>query len=132
MSKFVQLSPQDYSRSAFDKFSPQRGKFDLDDARAMMWMSQLAYESGDAEQTIKEIGPIWKFASIGILRAQGRGIDSRVIVGERADCTVVAFEGTDPALAANILTDARFGLTTDNVHEGFQAALAAVWPELEF
>jgi hypothetical protein len=130
MSKFVEIPPEDYSRTAFDKFSPQRGAFDLDDARALMWMSQLAYES-DAAATIKQIAPLWSLERVKQLSGLGHAIDTRVIVAERAGCTIVAFEGTDPALAANLLTDINVRLTTDDVHRGFQAALMAVWPTLE-
>ena len=45
MSIFVQLPPADYSRTAFGQFRPLRTGFDLGDARTMMWMSQLAYET---------------------------------------------------------------------------------------
>ena len=108
MSIFVQLPPADYSRTAFDQFQPLRGGFDLDNARAMMWMSQLAYET-DAPQTIAEIAPLWSFKPIEHVRAHAQLIDTRAIVGERTDCIVVAFAGTDPALSKNLMTDVDFG-----------------------
>jgi hypothetical protein len=73
MSLFVQLPPADYSRTAFDRFRPLRGGFDLDDARAMIWMSQLAYET-DAPQTIADIGPFWDFKPIDPVRVQAQHI----------------------------------------------------------
>lgn len=130
MSIFVQLPPADYSRTAFDKFQPLRAGFDLDDARAMMWMSQLAYET-DALQTIAEIAPLWSFNPIEHVRAQARLIDTRAIIGERADCIVVAFAGTDPALSKNLMTDVDCRLTPNDTHEGFQGAIDAVWPQVE-
>ena len=130
MSLFVQLPPADYSRTAFDRFRPLRGGFDLDDARAMMWMSQLAYET-DAPQTIADIGPLWGFKPIDPVRVQAQRIDTRVIVGEREDCIVAAFAGTDPALDRNLMTDADCRLTLNDTHEGFQAALDAAWPQVE-
>ena len=83
MSRFVQLPPADYSRSAFAAFSPQQAGFDLDDARAMMWMSQLAYET-DAPETIAEIAPLWGFKPVQLVYAQGPVIDTRAIIGEPA------------------------------------------------
>ena len=130
MSIFVQLPPADYSRTAFDQFRPLRAGFDLDDARAMMWMSQLAYET-DTPQTIAEIAPLWSFKPIELVRAQARQIDTRAIVGERADCIVVAFAGTDPALSKNLMTDVDCRLTPNDTHEGFQAAIDAAWPQVE-
>src|SRR6185369_11557644 len=44
MSRLVEISPDEYSPTAFAKFDPAGG-FSLDNARAMMWMSQLAYEA---------------------------------------------------------------------------------------
>jgi triacylglycerol lipase len=130
MSLFVQLPPADYSRTAFNKFRPLRAGFDLDDARALMWMSQLAYET-DALQTIAEIAPLWGFKPIEHVRAQARQIDSRAIIGERDDCIVIAFARTDPALDKNLMTDADCRLTPNDTHEGFQAAIDAVWPQIE-
>ena len=130
MSIFVQLPPADYSRTAFDGFQPLRVGFDLDDARAMMWMSQLAYET-DAPQTIDEITPLWSFKPIECVRAQARQIDTRAIVGERTDCIVVAFAGTDPVLSKNLMTDVDCRLTPTDTHEGFQAAIDAAWPKVE-
>jgi len=130
MSIFVQLPPADYSRTAFDKFRHLRAGFDLDDARAMMWMSQLAYET-DAPQTIEEIAPLWSFKPIECVRAQARLIDTRAIIAERADCIVVAFAGTDPALSKNLMTDVDCRLTPNDTHEGFQAAIDAAWPQIE-
>jgi triacylglycerol lipase len=130
MSRFVQLPPADYSRSAFAAFSPQRAGFDLDDARAMMWMAQLAYET-DAPNTIAEIAPLWGFKPVQVVQAQGPVIDTRALIGERPDCTVVAFAGTDPALARNLITDVRVRLTDENTHAGFQDAFDAAWPQIQ-
>jgi hypothetical protein len=130
MGIFVQLPPADYSRTAFDQFRPLRAGFDLGDARAMMWISQLAYET-DPPQTIAEIAPLWSFKLIEFVRAQARQIDSRAIVGERTDCIVVAFAATDPALSKNLMTDVDCRLTPNDTHERFQAAIDAVWPQVE-
>lgn len=130
MSIFVQLPPADYSRTAFNQFRPLRAGFDLGDARAMMWMSQLAYET-DTPQTIAEIAPLWSFKPIEFVRAEARQIDSRAIVGERTDCIVVAFAGTDPGLSKNLMTDVDCKLTPNDTHEGFQAAIDAAWPRVE-
>lgn len=129
MSKFVQLPPELHDQKAFERFSAQRGHFDLDDARAMMWMAQLAYES-DAVDTIKQVATLWQLERVQHLAALGEQIDTRVIIAERAGCSFVAFEGTDPAIAANLLTDANSVLTDDDEHAGFEAALMAVWPKL--
>lgn len=99
-----------------------RAGFDLDDDRALMWMSQLAYET-DALETIAETAPLWGFNPIEHVRAQARHIDTRAIISERGDCIVIAFAGTDPALDKNLMTDADCRLTPNDTHEGFQAAI---------
>jgi triacylglycerol lipase len=130
MSIFVQLPPADYSRAAFGQFRPLRTGFDLGDVRAMMWMSQPAYET-DTPQTIAEIAPLWSFKPIEFVRAEARQIDSRAIVGKRADCIVVAFAGTDPGLSKNLMTDVDCRLTSNDAHDGFLAAIDAAWPQIE-
>jgi triacylglycerol lipase len=130
MSMFVQLPPEKYDKKIFDRFSAQRGRFDIDDARAMMWMSQLSYETG-APDTIREIAAAWNLKPRDPIRARGMLIDTRVIIGERPDCTIVAFAGTDPALASNLITDVRVRLTSSDTHEGFQKAFDAAWDEIK-
>ena len=129
MSILVELPVGDYKRDAFTKFLPRRGSFDLDDARAMMWMSQLAYET-DAVATIQVIGPAWGFQPITHIRAQVGTADTRAIVGKRNDCTIVAFAGTDPALGENIITDACVRLSPTDTHTGFQDACDTAWPQI--
>lgn len=130
MSRFVQLPPSAYSPTAFSAFSPRHGQVEIDDARAMMWMAQLAYET-DAPNTIAAIGPLWGFKAIRSLSAFAPAIETRGIVGERADCMVIAFSGTDPARAKDLITDVRFQLSLADTHQGFQDALDAVWPAIE-
>ena len=96
----------------------------------MMWMSQLAYET-DAPDTIAEVAPLWRFKPVQLVHAQGPAIDTRAIIGERPDCTVVAFAGTDPALAKNLITDVRVSFTDKNTHAGFQDAFDSAWPQIQ-
>ena len=129
MSIFVELPVGEYKSDAFDKFLPTRGAFDLDDARAMMWMAQLAYET-DAQATIPAIAQLWRFQAMTKIRAQAGTADTRAIVGERNGCTIVAFAGTDPALGDNVITDARVRLTPKDTHTGFQDACDAALPQI--
>jgi hypothetical protein len=129
MSKFVQLPPEKYNKKVFETFDARRGRFDLDDARAMMWMAQLSYETG-APATIKEIAAAWQLKPIDPIRSRGPLIDTRAIIGAREDCTIVAFAGTDPALMSNLITDAKVRLTPWDTHEGFQNAFDKAWDEI--
>lgn len=46
MSFLVRLDESKYPANALDKFTAT-AQFGLDNARAMMWLSQLAYETDD-------------------------------------------------------------------------------------
>lgn len=59
MSILVELPPDQYDRRAFAKFNETSTGFDLDIARAMMWMSQLAYET-HVPDTINRVSPFWE------------------------------------------------------------------------
>jgi triacylglycerol lipase len=130
MSIFVELPVGDYKPDAFDKFLPARGTFDLDDARAMMWMSQLAYET-DTQNTIPAIGQLWSFQPITKIQAQAGTADTRAIIGVRNGCTIVAFAGTDPALGDNVITDIRVKLSPRDTHTGFQDACDVAWRKIQ-
>jgi len=130
MTFFVEIRPEDYNKTAFTQFSARRGAFDIADALAMMWMSQLAYESG-APRTIDVIGPHWGFNSVQAVPQRGQILDTHAIVGVRDDCTVVAFAGTDPGILGNLIADAEFKLSAANTHQGFQDSVDGMWSDLE-
>ena len=131
MSVLVELPPELYDREAFKKFEP-RSEFSLDHARAMMWMSQLAYET-HRPATIEHVRKLWEFDEITpVVRTnssviKGAIMDSRGIIAKRGNVTVVAFAGTDPAVLENVISDfdvAPVGPT--GTHHGFKAAFDAV------
>ena len=66
MSILVELPPDQYDRRAFAKFNETSTGFDLDIARAMMWMSQLAYET-HVPDTINRISPFWDLSGVKLL-----------------------------------------------------------------
>jgi hypothetical protein len=45
MSTFVEIGPDEYDRAAFKGFRPSAAGFEIANARALMWSSQLAYET---------------------------------------------------------------------------------------
>lgn len=131
-----------YRNLAADIFQPNgftpSDNFSLRNARAMMWMSQLAYETGlpDPTPILEEIRQLWGFDSIIPISDQaatvwGR-IDTRALVAERPGVTIVAFRGTDPGIWQNIVTD----LDTKpsgplNIHQGFGEALGPIFDEVK-
>jgi triacylglycerol lipase len=134
VSTFVELPPEQYSTTAFDNFDPAATQFIIGNARAMMWSSQLAYETGKP-QTIDAVGRLWGFTSVSpFIRHKvdvTASFDTCGILGERADAVILAFAGTDPAVWETLATDFNIRRTPDtDIHVGFQTALDAVRPEI--
>ncbi len=130
MSALTTLPLSCYVPDAFAGFRPA-ADFDLGIARAMMWMSQLAYETVDPDK-VAAIGERWGLrtqvvdgARLGLARTQA-------VVARRADGTaIVAFAGTDPVEAADWVSD--FDCYLDpatGVARGYQRAAAVVMGQL--
>ncbi|MEP7030700.1 MAG: lipase family protein [Pseudolabrys sp.] len=133
MSAFVNIPASDYPPDAFDRFDPNRADIDLGNARALMWFSQLAYETA-ASATLQNAKDIWKFKSLRPLIDNKVSVtgsfDTRGVVAEHGDATIVTFAGTDPFVWQNLFTDFTFGKTPRGTHEGFQSALDHIWDQL--
>jgi hypothetical protein len=135
MSRLVQLPPEAYSPTAFAEFKPAGG-FSIPNARAMMWMSQLAYEAYQPDQpaTIQAVGNTkWHFTSVVPFAKQKVSLranyDSCGVIGEREDAIVLAFAGTDPGVWQTVITDVTLRPDT-HTHAGFQDAANAVGEEV--
>jgi hypothetical protein len=129
MSTFVELDSSEYSNEAFTSFDFAASDFKIGNARALMWMSQLAYETGKPT-TIAKVGPVWGFTDVTPFFEHKIGLaasfDTCGIIGERPDAIVLAFAGTDPAVWETLATDFNIRPAVDtDTHSGFQAALDA-------
>src|SRR2546423_1180300 len=136
MSALVEFPPHVFNAHAFDNFEG-RSEFSIENALAMMWFAQLAYETGQ-RATIEEIAPKWNLTVTDTIAKRlvhqpdpqiekKFSLDTRGIVARRNDGVFIAFGGTDPAVWENVATDFRFKPTKDDgVHSGFQAAFDAV------
>ena len=128
MSILVELPLELYEPKAFAAFKPVAG-FDLGTARAMAWMSQLAYESEHPDK-IAAICEMWGLRGPRIIRsppARFARIDTRAVIAEGHGATILAFAGTDPLVPANWLTDFDISVTAGNIHRGFEDATESVW-----
>jgi hypothetical protein len=135
MSTFVELDPDQYSPSAFAAFDPAATDFKIGNARAMMWMSQLAYKTGKP-QTMATIGSLWGFTALTPFTRHKISIaasfDTCGIIGERPDAIILAFAGTDPAVWETLATDFNIRPTAEtDTRAGFQAAHDAVAQEID-
>jgi triacylglycerol lipase len=134
VSILVELPPELYSAAAFAAFDPA-ANFSIGNARAMMWFSQLAYETGKPA-TVEAVAPGWGFTAVTpfVKRkvAIAASFETCGLIGERPDAVVLAFAGTDPAVWKTLATDVNVRLTADrDTHIGFQTALDAARPEIE-
>jgi hypothetical protein len=106
--------------------------YDFETARALAWLSQLAYETRDAGK-VADVLKAWGLSPIARLETPAGGVhgltDTDGLVVSGWDATVVAFTGTDPLVIKDWLSDLRVALL-DDIHAGFQAGVEAVWPQV--
>jgi triacylglycerol lipase len=134
VSTLVELPADQYSKTAFGDFKPDAVEFRIGNARALMWVSQLAYETGQP-QTIEFVRTLWDLQSVTPFVRHDIGIaasfETTGIICERSDAVILAFAGTDPVVWETLATDFNIRPTPDkNTHIGFQTALDAALPEV--
>ena len=133
MSFLVRLDRTKYPPHALDGFTTS-AQFGLDNARAMMWLAQLAYET-DNEPKVEDILMSWQLEKrLLISNDPATGLPPRsacVVVAEGRDATFVTFAGSDPLKIVDWITDFNAVQSADNLHEGFRAAVETVWPRIE-
>ncbi|TYL95634.1 lipase family protein [Bradyrhizobium rifense] len=133
MSFLVELPPAQYNPNAFANFNSASGDFDIDVARAMMWMSQLAYET-HVPKTITAVSGLWTLSNVKPLIQPAKSTlpvsDTRGVIAQRNGATIIAFAGTDPLILKNWVSDFYLGRPKGDVHQGFEDAAAAVWDDV--
>jgi lipase (class 3) len=134
VSFLVELPPAQYDPKAFSGFDETSADFDLGVARAMMWMSQLAYETLVPE-TITKISTLFGLSDVRLLGRATKSTlpltDTRGIIVKKGNAAIVAFAGTDPLHILNWLSDFSLGRPKSAVHQGFLDAAAAVWGDVK-
>ena len=130
MSNLTTLLRPSYSPNAFDGFSTV-GEFNLGTARALIWMSQLAYETADPEK-VSDILASWQMRLVddGIVFGEARTVlpiaSTHAIVAAGRGATILSFAGTDPISLANWISDFNFRTTPGGTADGFRQAFDAV------
>jgi hypothetical protein len=136
MTSFVEILPEEYDKDAFKDFAPSATGFELGNARALMWFSQLAYET-HRPLTIQAVGmKKWQFTSVTPFIRQNISLEGSFetcgLIGEHNRAVILAFAGTDPGIWQNLVSDftpvPRDGSDT---HDGFRVAAAAAQPEID-
>jgi triacylglycerol lipase len=133
MSVLTKLSANFYDRAAFAGFQAQGG-FSLANAKALMWLSQLSYETDEPDKVKTLLAP-WNLALVpgGVVSSPATSSlpmpRTEAIVAQGNGAAFVAFAGTDPLVIADWVADfnvrPHMGTT-----EGFALALAAAMPAI--
>lgn len=116
----------------FAGFLPEARRYEPVNAFWMARFAELAYRS---ESEISQRCRAWGLQTQFISVSSGR-IDTQLFVAWSERILVVAFRGTEPLQAGDILTDLQCKLEASawmpalQVHSGFHQALNAVWPPL--
>jgi hypothetical protein len=133
MSVFVEFPPKTYLAAAISPFKPT-SEFSLENARVMMWLSQLAYETAH-EDKVTDILKAWKLE-----KREFRSNDplsglpphsACVVVAEGRGAMFVTFAGSDPGKGIDWATDFEAVPSPTGLHSGFDAAVGTVWPKVE-
>lgn len=136
MSFLTELPRDRYSPDAFAGFDATSSAFALGTARAMAWMSQLAYETSHPAK-IRDIASGWELTitARGIIAEVGSTIlptaRTELIVAVRGPAVIVAFAGTDPIVFADWITDFTIPVGDGGTATGFAAAAALVAQSLD-
>jgi triacylglycerol lipase len=134
MSFLVERPPADYLNANLEAFAVS-ADFNLDNARAMMWMSQLAYETAHASK-VENILHAWGFATRELISHDPPELHLPLttacgVVAGGHGATIVAFAGTDPLKINDWITDFRALPSEHGIHTGFQEAVAATWDRIK-
>jgi triacylglycerol lipase len=133
MSFLVELARSAYPDNALKGFTPSQ-HFNLDNARSMMWLSQLAYETAD-ESKVRSILDAWQLTMHEFISNDpATGFPPKsccVVVAGNSDATFVTFAGSDPLKFEDWITDFDALKSATDVHKGFQDTVENVWPKIE-
>ena len=133
MSEFVKKDRSAYPKHALDGF-PMSKQFNLVSARALMWLSQLAYET-DEESKVDSILNDWQLTKLGFeTNDPGTGLPPHsacVVVAEGQGATFVTFAGSDPLKFQDWITNFDAMPSPQNLHTGFEKAVETVLPHIQ-
>jgi triacylglycerol lipase len=136
MSFLTKLPIELYNPDAFKQFSGGT-EFEIGNARAMAWMSQLAYETDEPDK-IKSILKSFGLDLVegGVVVRESKTVlpvaSTHCFVASHPKAVIVAFAGTDPVSLANWISDFDAHLDKDTgTAEGYRVAADVVWPDLK-
>ncbi len=130
MSFLVRLPEHLYQRDALSGLTG--GDFHLGTARALCWLSQLAYE--DEEEKVDRVLRIWGLERTASFRRPVTSVlplaVSRGFIAEGRGFLFVVFAGTDPLAATDWAIDLDVSHNAGGIHRGFARAMEAAWAQI--
>lgn len=106
----------------------------LDNARALGWAAQLAYEADVPEKVVSVLAG-WGWQAVSVFAgAIGTFLPlpcAGGFVARAGTACVVAFSGTAPTRIGDWILDLMARRTEDGLHAGFEAGATAVWPSVQ-
>lgn len=124
-----------FPADAFAKFNPATTLWSPDNARALVYASELAYEDAD---TIQATAPRWGFNHVTVIAPSTSVLQAIVLGSDNA--VVVAFRGTRPDQIADWMADIHIVQTPfteyftapgiGSVHDGFASLLTTGWKNI--
>ncbi|WGD49776.1 lipase family protein [Bradyrhizobium sp. CB1650] len=134
MSFLVELPQELFPEDALDGLDTAAKNFKLANAQALMWMSQLAYETAH-EGKVNDILKTWKMTRLAFgSNDPVTGLPPKsacFVVAEGHGATIVSFSGTDPLKIEDWIKDFTLAPEPNVLHRGFETAIDAVWPTIE-
>jgi hypothetical protein len=130
MGFLIRLPEHRYDASGFDGYRP--GAFSIGTALAAGWLTQIAYEDDHAK--VERVLNKWKLRRVHTFRTAVPSIlplvNAQGFAAEGQGAFFLVFRGTDPLLLADWLTDFDFLPNASAIHQGFDAALDVLWPDI--
>lgn len=133
MSFLVELPRESYPDNALEAFSVT-SEYRPENARGMMWLSQLAYETAHASKVESILGAFRLTRRASGTNDPVTGLPPSsacfIVAGGRG-ATFVTFSGTDPLKIEDWITDFTVAPQPNVLHQGFARAVETVWPAIE-
>jgi triacylglycerol lipase len=129
MSFFVEIDENAYPANALDGLTIESG-FRLGNAQAMMWLSQLAYETADMTKVTNVLQKLnlslKKFARNDPITGLPP-LSCCLVAAAGREATFFSFAGSDPLKFEDWITDFTAIRSSDDLHSGFKGAVDSVW-----
>jgi hypothetical protein len=136
MTSFVEILPEEYDKDAFKRFDASAPDFKIENARALMWFAQLAYETHRLSTIDAVALGEWEFTSVAPFIQQKTSVTASFetcgLIGQRDKAVILAFAGTDPGIWQNLVSDfTPIPRAGSDIHDGFRVAAEAAQPQID-